>query len=326
MLRCTSQGCQKDLWRQGEGRPTPINSNATCASCQVVIFCIDHLRDVWADAQGMCPYCGDTRWIVRLMPNTRFSPQVQAAVLEAGGQVRMIEPEPEGGESYMGSDGRRGEPRRSQPLGARGARAYGAATRTQARPQLSEPTSNDSLPTSSALAALRDPYAERSSVELDPYREEHIERSPREAQRGRFDDDYRDRDRSESGRRGYQHAQTEDYQSGGPSVDEDPYDLYADSYPIDPRPQVYRDEPYDRPPHERDAPLPRERRARAPQRLRREESPPPTSPRRGGSGRRPTQVGHPQVLIQRGLQTVSLVLFRTITMPPIREHGRPAKV
>lgn len=301
MLKCTSQGCQKDLWRQGDARPTPINSNATCASCQVVIFCVDHLRDVWADAQGMCPYCGDKRWVVRLLPNTRFSPQVQAAVLEAGGQVRMIEPEMELGiprEGWRDQDPR-GEARRSQPLGARGARAYGAATRDQSRSHVNEPTSNDSLPTSSAVASLRDPYVERSVAHIDSYSDDFRDRPSRERERqgrGRFDeDDYGDRVARGTSRH-YQPSQTEDYQSHAPSFDEDPYDLYGDSYQDSPLPKDFgreREDRFEPSLNQDERTASRERRA-PPQRLRREETPPPTSPRRGGAQRRPTQVGHPK--------------------------------
>jgi len=274
MLKCTSQGCQKDLWRQGEGRPSPIDSNATCASCQVVIFCVEHLRDVWADAQGMCPYCGDNRWIVRLMPNTRFSPQVQAAVLEAGGQVRMIEVE--GGSSTSA--------RRAQPLGARGARAYGAAARGRAS---DEPTSHDSLPTSSAVASLRDPYVERSHSQSAAYRDD----SP-----DPYHNDPYPTPGGARAQRAYQGNQTEDYQSAASSYDGDGYDLYSDPF------EDRAPEPSFRGP-ERGArerapldpePAPRGRRA-PPQRMRREDTPPPSAPRRRPPPpSRPTQVGHPR--------------------------------
>lgn len=306
MLKCTSQGCSKDLWRQGDGSPTPINSNATCASCHVVIFCVDHLRDVWADAQGVCPYCGNNRWVVRLLPNTRFSPQVQAAVLEAGGQVRMIEPEREPGvpkgSAAPHREGRGAEVRRSQPLGARGARAYGAATRDQSRGNVSEPTSNDSLPVSSAVAALRDPYAERSSAHLDPYAGElRGEQNPYEsAESGRFGEEmaYGEPNLRGRGRGGYP-AYTEDYQSGAPEYDDDPYRLYSDPYEEATVPKSLgrgeREERYEPAPREDDPQLGRERRGPPLQRLRREEAPPPTSPRRSsGGGRRQTQVGHPK--------------------------------
>jgi len=302
MLQCTSQGCQKDLWRQGEGRPTPINSNATCASCQMVIFCVDHLRDVWADAQGMCPYCGDRRWVVRLLPNTRFSPQVQAAVLEAGGQVRMIEPEQEPGiprgDRIQGRETRGVEPRRAQPLGARGARAYGAATREHSRPRVSEPTSNDSLPVSSAVAALRDPYAERSSAHVSPYDDE-----PQGARDTGAHDRYLDDrgfDEPHRGRRqsAYTRSNTEDYQSVA-ELNDDPYDLYGEPYEEGATSNLGgrrpREDRFEQSARVEEAPLNGARRGPTPQRLRREESPPPTSPRRGAGGaRRPTQVGHPQ--------------------------------
>ena len=89
LIRCSTKGCERDLWYRDHTRTELLDGNATCMGCHQTILCLDHFQQFWARNKGRCHHCKSQQWSVKILPNTRFSPRLQKEILSAGGQFSM---------------------------------------------------------------------------------------------------------------------------------------------------------------------------------------------------------------------------------------------
>jgi hypothetical protein len=91
LLRCHQQGCQQNLVYETPQHEV-VHSYAVCMQCRQEVLCVEHLQQRVQQKRGQCRLCRSQQWSLLLLPHTRFSPKLQAFIVQNGGQLKVLEP------------------------------------------------------------------------------------------------------------------------------------------------------------------------------------------------------------------------------------------